>query len=349
MAYDFGDDANPADTTFQVDQDEDIAYARHPDEGQQPRILLMGLPRSGKSSIQKVVFHKLSPNETLFLDTTSAITHDEVDNNSFLKFQVWDFPGQISPWDEAFDHDTIFSAPGAIVYVIDAQDDLDESLQKLYAAIVNSHKINSALHYEVFIHKVDSLTDEAKLRKTHEIHDRVNTELELLHLSDLQISFYLTSIYDLSIFEALSKVVQKLIPELPTLESCLDVLNAQSNIEKSFLFDVVSKLYIATDTTPVDMKSYEICSDCIDVVTDISGIYGRDAAGNLSAFDQESASIMKLTNSHVLYLRQINEYLALVCLLRQDKYEEHVGTLDYNVVKFRKAIQDVFDVRQAAL
>lgn len=31
-----------------------------------PRILLMGLRRSGKSSIQKVVFHKMSPNETLF-------------------------------------------------------------------------------------------------------------------------------------------------------------------------------------------------------------------------------------------------------------------------------------------
>lgn len=29
--------------------------------------------RSGKSSIQKVVFHKMSPNETLFLESTSKI------------------------------------------------------------------------------------------------------------------------------------------------------------------------------------------------------------------------------------------------------------------------------------
>ena len=34
---------------------------------ERPKILLMGLRRSGKSSIQKVVFHKMSPNETLFL------------------------------------------------------------------------------------------------------------------------------------------------------------------------------------------------------------------------------------------------------------------------------------------
>tara|TARA_R110002050_G_scaffold150993_3_gene277956 strand:- start:3659 stop:3847 length:189 start_codon:yes stop_codon:yes gene_type:complete len=38
-----------------------------------PRILLMGLKKSGKSSIQKVVFHKMSPNETLFLESTSKL------------------------------------------------------------------------------------------------------------------------------------------------------------------------------------------------------------------------------------------------------------------------------------
>lgn len=47
-----------------------------------------------------------------------------------------------------------------------------------------------------------------------------------------------------------------------------------SGIEKAFLFDVVSKIYIATDSSPVDMQSYELCSDMIDVVIDISCIYG---------------------------------------------------------------------------
>lgn len=47
-----------------------------------------------------------------------------------------------------------------------------------------------------------------------------------------------------------------------------------SGIEKAFLFDVVSKIYIATDSTPVDMQTYELCCDMIDVVIDISCIYG---------------------------------------------------------------------------
>lgn len=55
-------------------------------------------------------------------------------------------------------------------------------------------------------------------------------------------------------------------PSLPVLQ--------HSGIEKAFLFDVVSKIYIATDSSPVDMQSYELCCDMIDVVIDVSCIYG---------------------------------------------------------------------------
>ena len=47
--------------------------------------------RGGKSSIQKVVFHKLSPNETLFLESTSKVVKDDINNSSFVQFQVWTF------------------------------------------------------------------------------------------------------------------------------------------------------------------------------------------------------------------------------------------------------------------
>ena len=42
-------------------------------------------------------------------------------------------------------------------------------------------------------------------------------------MDNIHLSIYLTSIYDHSIFEAFSKVVQKLIPELPTLENLMDI------------------------------------------------------------------------------------------------------------------------------
>lgn len=86
-----------------------------------PRILLMGLRRSGKSSIQKVVFHKMSPNETLFLESTNKICREDVSNSSFVNFQIWDFPGQIDFFDPTFDYEMIFRGTGALIFVIDSQ------------------------------------------------------------------------------------------------------------------------------------------------------------------------------------------------------------------------------------
>lgn len=92
------------------------------------------------------------------------------------------------------------------------------------------------------------------------------------------------------------------------------------------------------------MQSYELCCDMIDVVIDVSCIYGlvfiicldllrwfnilitfrvredNDAA----AFDEQSSSIIKLNNGTVLYLREVNKFLALVCILREHNFD-HKG------------------------
>ena len=54
------------------------------------------------------------------------------------------------------------------------------------------------------------------------------------------------------------QVVQKLMPEAQysCLENLLNDLISNSNMEKTFLFDVVSKIYIATDSNPVRWYGY---------------------------------------------------------------------------------------------
>jgi len=60
-------------------------------------------------------------------------------------------------------------------------------------------------------------------------------------------------------------------------------------------------------------------------------------------YDPETQSVIKLNNGMVLYLREVNKFLALVCLLRQDKFDKH-GLIDYNFQCFKKAITQVFDL-----
>lgn len=40
-----------------------------------------------------MVFHKMSPHETLFSEGTSSLDIKYIANNPFVQFQIWDFPG----------------------------------------------------------------------------------------------------------------------------------------------------------------------------------------------------------------------------------------------------------------
>jgi Ras-related GTP-binding protein C/D len=59
-----------------------------------------------------------------------------------------------------------------------------------------------------------------------------DAQMEYIHLT-----YYLTSIYDNSIYEAFSKIIQKLIRELPTLENLLNVLCSVRNDRICINFD----------------------------------------------------------------------------------------------------------------
>lgn len=63
----------------------------------------------------------MSPNETLFLESTSLIVKEDIANSSFFQFSIWDFPGQIDFFDSTFESEKIFDNCGAIIFVIDAQ------------------------------------------------------------------------------------------------------------------------------------------------------------------------------------------------------------------------------------
>lgn len=262
-----------------------------------------------------------------------------------MQFQVWDFPGEFDFDDPNTDSESIFKDCGAIIYVIDASYNYQEALNKLHNTISKAYSINPKIEFNVFVHKVEVHSDDHKIDVQRDIQQQVMDELMDRKLEGLHLSFFLTSIYDHSIFEAFSKVVQSLIPQLPTLENLLDVLIANCRMEKAFLIDVVSKIYVATDPSPVDMQTLELCSHMINVVIDVSCIYGsKDERENVNAFhDPETQSVIKLSTELVLYLREVHKHLALVCLIRQDKFEKH-GLIDYNFQCFKKAIGKVIDL-----
>jgi len=336
----------------------------------------------------------MSPHETLFrLEPTLKLERSLVDHSTLCRFTIQDFPGDY--FGEDMDEHLVFaSGPTSLIFVVDAQDEpYDHVLQSFTTVVTRALQVNPQITVEVFINKVDGelfLSEESKYDCRRDIMTQVTDELNDAGIPDgsVAIRYHLTSIYDHSIYEALSRVVQRLIPQLPTLENLLNVLTATCSMEKAFLFDVVSKLYISTDSGPVDMQSVELCSDMIDVVLDVSGIYGlpsennettiasqgqdatsdstatedgpqsqppsaaldapgeeanEDEANNPSAYDTESASVIRLSNGMVLYLKEVDTMLALVCITRAENFTRR-SLINYNISCLKQALGGIVEV-----
>jgi len=243
----------------------------------------------------------------------------------------------------------IFGGCGAIVYVIDAlvhEREQAEALQRLQQTVQKAYEVNKRIKFEVFIHKVDGVSADQKDALWRDIKRQVQEEIQDT-MGDRKVSldYHLTSIYDHSIFEAFSKVIQKLIPQLPTLEKLLNSLVLTCKLERALLVDVVSKICVAADSSQFEMQTYELCSDMIDVVIDISCIYGASDSTEGIAYDAGSQSIIRLSNKKILYLREVNKYLALVAFIRETDFDKH-GLIDYNITCFKRAIAEVFVKRE---
>jgi len=266
-----------------------------------------------------------------------SVERRRISNSDFVQFETWDCPGVLEVTDPGFDAGGLFIKCSTMVFVIDAQSQpYTNALDSLIQAVGVAYRTNQEINFQVLIHKVDGLSDDQKIGTQRDIQGEVLDVLGERGLSSCHLSFHLTSIYDHSILEAFSKVVQTLIPQRALLESLLDLLISTCRIEKAFLFDLASKIYIATDCAPYDMQSYELCSEMIDVVLETSAIYGP-VDGQPLEHDHKSFSVIKLSNGLVLCLREVDTQLGLVTMLREENFEKH-GLLEFNFGILKQAL-----------
>ena len=71
--------------------------------------------------------------------------------------------------------------------VLSSQDDYMEALARLHLTVTRAYKVNTDINFEVFIHKVDGLSDDHKIETQRDIHQRANDDLadaglEKIHL-----------------------------------------------------------------------------------------------------------------------------------------------------------------------
>ena len=163
----------------------------------------------------------------------------------------------------------------------------------------------------------------------------------LKSVKSIDVKYYVTSIYDYSLFETFSKIFQTTMPQNKNVSKLLDNLTECCKFEKCYLFDVFYKIYIGVDFVPYEEQIYELCSDMIDVALDMSGIYGDENYNNESYFDDNSTCIIKIDGhekKNFLYLRFIDSNLVLISMINEKNfYRPHL--LDYNIKLFIETVK----------
>ena len=110
--------------------------------------------------------------------------------------------------------------------------------------IKQTSEIKPDIVYEVFIHKVDSdmfMSDDQKIECLNVIQTNMRGLLQEFK-TPISLAFQLTSIYDHTIYEALSKVIQKLLPQVSFISSMMDTLISKKKVKAD---TEVLKLYHA--------------------------------------------------------------------------------------------------------
>ncbi|KAL0955982.1 hypothetical protein HGRIS_002160 [Hohenbuehelia grisea] len=141
------------------------------------------------------------------------------------------------------------------------------------------------MNFEIFVHKAEKLQEDDKIENFRQLHERVADQL-LEKCTDherIGLNFYLTSVYDHSVNEAFSRVLQGLIGSLSYLEDLLNGFCANSQTSKVFLFDIKSRLFIATDASPVDAATHNLCCDYLSMLKAFGPLYQSKSVGSIRA------------------------------------------------------------------
>ncbi|CAD8145059.1 unnamed protein product [Paramecium pentaurelia] len=301
-------------------------------------ICMFGLTKSGKTSMIRVIFQKLEIFRTFQLDPTNRMESVTVNLGSHIHFKIYEFSGHYDLNDSQPPEIAAMETCSLMIYVIDSQaEPFNEAVQYLRQAIQTVKQRSPHCECHCFIHKVDpDIEDNKKNELLQQIQKDISDELSKNSMSQIKVDFHVTSIFDHSYLEHFSKVIQRILPYSQSIQTLLDSFNLSCKIEKSFLFEIYSKLYLASDSQHFHSTNFQLCSEMIDVFIDVTCIYGK--------LDDAGQSQIKLSDGSILIYQTVNEGISLISILKSENLERPF-LLEYNINQFRQGLAQIFKIK----
>ncbi|EJD06519.1 uncharacterized protein FOMMEDRAFT_77239 [Fomitiporia mediterranea MF3/22] len=299
--------------------------------------LRLRIYRSGKTSIQQVLFEDLSPKQAFFVEPTTRLMKHRVD--SFIPLEIWDCPGTVTV-------ETLgvpLSIFTTIIFVIDIQDSYHNPIARLIDFFVTAFQESPEINLEVFVHKAESMTEEYRTESYRLIQTRLMEELSDLPLlsingaspagpsfeaQQIPYMFHLTSVYDHSLQEAFARVFTRILApgSLPFLEELLNAFISTSSSDKAFLFDTKAKFFVATDSSPVDAVTFGLCCDYVHMLNQFGSLYKSVLFTSLNVL----YLLMRLLGLQSLHRPHIHVVQRLSLLHSRNRLIQHLQTFHYH-------------------
>lgn len=306
-------------------------------------IILMGDANAGRSSIAKIIFQKIGSKATMMLGETNKMETTEFKIQK-IDFKVYDFPNKYDLEDPAPSEQMILKNAAALIYVLNPGGDTYKSLE-IFAEVYEylKKKNTNSCQFFIFINKSDIDLGTQEARDEFMIkHKKKLTDEEV---DVKQVNLYFTTIIDYSIYEAFSKVIQKILPCTTYVSKLLNKLCDYCKIEKAFVFDICSKLFIAhNDKVNIEPVKYEICCEMIDIHIDISLLYNNEKKEeNSDEPDKESMSCVKLNvetsedKREFFILQELEDYLCLGFTVKESNFDRPY-LIEANINKFKEGL-----------
>ena len=309
-----------------------------------PKVVVCGLKKGGKSSILRVLFSKLSPHEAGYIEPTPQPYFVPQSGNPLLNFRIAEIPGSWTSWDEPED-ELFFTHCQSLIIVIDASaDEISPAVcslaRRLITRALRVRGGSASLNVHLFLHKVDANyrfdpdSVQAEANKASFVQTVVARIQEEIRPIQVELEAHCTSIFDNSIHEAFSKVVQRPLLANGKIEQLLDMIVSTCRLEKAVLFDLVSKITFGSDSSQIDSGTFALMQDLLEVIIDMIGIYG-------SGSDTRNTTCnIALSNGEMLFMKLIEKNLALVSIIKAENFDK-TYLLNHNVGAFRKALTKV--------
>ena len=118
--------------------------------------------------------------------------------------------------------------------------------------------------------------------------------------------------------------------------STLTGSSSSSNVNKNDLNN--SNTTSTTNTQSVKSNDPETSADDPDTLISQTPDLQEEIVDQDSAYDTDSASVIRLSNGMVLYLKEVDTMLALVCITRSENFQRK-SLINYNISCLKRALQ----------